>query len=98
MVPESIESEDHATNQQNTKGDYGTATQIKLFKRRWYIIFIYSLNCFLLSAEFIVYNAIPETVKKYYSEANITISEINLSLSICLKNKTIIFNNYYFFF
>eukprot|EP00770_Monocercomonoides_exilis_P014471 MONOS_14417.1-p1 / transcript=MONOS_14417.1 / gene=MONOS_14417 / organism=Monocercomonoides_exilis_PA203 / gene_product=transporter, major facilitator subfamily protein , unspecified product / transcript_product=transporter, major facilitator subfamily protein / location=Mono_scaffold00998:1813-3936(+) / protein_length=643 / sequence_SO=supercontig / SO=protein_coding / is_pseudo=false len=56
--------------------------KLHVYKRRWYVLFVYCANCFLLSAEFIAFNATPQSAQEYYKEGGITMSDLNLVLSL----------------
>lgn len=64
------------------KNDHVKKIPLKLQKRRWYILIIYSLNCVFFSAVYMIYTGVPETTQEYYKESNITMSDINSAISI----------------
>ena len=57
---------------------------IRLYTRRWYILFVYCINCVVYSASYILYISIPETTQDYYEEAGITTSDLNRTLTLCM--------------
>ena len=60
------------------------SSQIRLYRRRWYILFVYCINCVVYSSSYILYISIPETTEEYYADAGITTSDLNRTLTLCL--------------
>ncbi|KAK2948876.1 putative MFS-type transporter [Blattamonas nauphoetae] len=55
---------------------------IKLYKRRWYCLFLFCLNNFLQSVEVLLLCSLPQSIEQYYVGGNMTMERQNLVLSI----------------
>jgi hypothetical protein len=55
---------------------------IKSYKKRWYILSVYSVLTCLQFYELLVFSAVPVSTEEYFWEANVDMGDINFSLSI----------------
>lgn len=56
--------------------------KVKIYPVRWYILTLFSLNCFLQSFEILGFSAVPDSFQQYYIRARLTVADLNLFLSI----------------
>ncbi|KAA6381757.1 MAG: hypothetical protein EZS28_022718 [Streblomastix strix] len=55
---------------------------LHLYRRRWWILFLFGLNVALEGMALIVFLAAPDSTCKYYEQSNISMQDLNLSVSI----------------
>ncbi|KAH7832162.1 putative transporter, major facilitator subfamily protein [Monocercomonoides exilis] len=59
-----------------------STVKIEVYRIRWYILFLFSLNACLQSVEMVIYSTVPESIFSYYSAANFSAGHLNLFLAI----------------